>query len=105
MNKIRKNDEIIMLSGKDRSKRGKVELVLTKENKIVVGGLNLVKRHLKRRSEKEPGKIVSFPKPFNAGKAMLVCPHCNLPTRVSFVANDKGEKKRVCRKCKKIIDK
>ncbi len=102
MNKIKKNDEIVLLSGKDKGKRGKVTRFLTKENKVVVGGLNLYKRHLKRKSEKEQSQIVSIEKPLSISKVMVICPHCNRPTRVGFEANE-GKKQRMCKKCKKSI--
>lgn len=102
MNKIKKNDEVVMLSGKDKGKRGKITQVFIKENKVMVGGLNLYKRHLKRKSEKEQSQIVTIEKPLNVAKVMIICPHCNRPTRVGFEVM--GERKnRVCKKCKKQI--
>ena len=102
MNKIKKNDEVIIISGKDRGQRGKVETILLSEKKLVVGGLNLVKRHLKRRSEKEQSQIVTIAKPLDAAKVMVVCPHCNQGVRVGFITE--GDRKvRQCKKCKKPI--
>lgn len=102
MLKIKKNDEVIIIKGKDRKKRGHVMLVLIKENKVVVGGLNMYKRHLKRKSEKEQSQIISMEKPVAMGNVMLICPHCNLPTRVGFdLKSDK--KTRICKKCRKNI--
>lgn len=102
MLKIKKNDEVMIIKGKDRKKRGKVMLVLTRENKFVVGGLNMYKRHLKRKSEKEQSQIISMEKPVAGSNVMLICPHCNLPTRVGFDLT--GDKKtRICKKCRKNI--
>jgi large subunit ribosomal protein L24 len=102
MNKIKKNDEVVLLSGKDKDKRGKITRILPNSQKVVVGGMNLYKRHLKRKSEKEQSQIITIEKPLNMAKVMVVCPHCNRPTRVGFsVENEK--KIRVCKKCKKTI--
>jgi len=102
VNKIKKNDEVVLLSGKDKGKRGKITRILPKPQKVVVGGLNLYKRHLKRKSEKEQSQIVTIEKPLNRAKVMVVCPHCNRPARIGFsVENEK--KVRVCKKCKKMI--
>lgn len=102
MNKIKKNDEVVIISGKDKGKRGKTERVFAKRNQVVVGGLNLVKRHLKRRSEKEQSQIVTIAKPLNFSQVMVICPHCNVGVRVGFSAEGDG-KTRFCKKCRKKI--
>lgn len=102
MLKVKKNDEVIITTGKDSGKRGKITHILTKENKVVVGGLNMYKRHLKRKSEKEQSQIVTLEKPMSISNVKLICPHCNKPVRVGFEVQ--GETKiRVCKKCKKAI--
>lgn len=102
MNKIKKNDEVLILSGKDRGKRGKVTRIFAKEDKALVGGLNLYKRHLKRKSEKEQSQIVTIEKPLDISRVMVICPHCGRPTRVGF-GLDNVKKQRICKKCKKVI--
>lgn len=92
----------MVISGKDKNKRGKVSRVFTKTGKATIGGLNLYKKHVKRKSEKEQSQIITIEKPLNISKLMLVCTHCNQPTRVGiFVEKDK--KVRICKKCRKTI--
>lgn len=102
MLKLKNNDEVIITVGKDSGKRGKVTHILTKTNKVVVGGLNVYKRHLKRKSEKEQSQIISLEKPMAMSNVKLICPHCNKAVRVGF--ENSGEKKlRICKKCKKVV--
>jgi len=89
---------IIVTSGKDRGKKGKVQKVLPKAHAVLVAGLNLYKRHLKKRDEKHPAGIVELPRPLSAGKIALVCSACHKPTRIGYLIT-KTEKIRVCRKC------
>jgi large subunit ribosomal protein L24 len=99
MQKIKLNDEVVVTTGKDNGKRGKVVKILATEGKVVVGGLNVYKRHLKRKSEKEQSQIVTLEKPMNISNTQVICPHCNKAVRVGF--ETKGEEKlRVCKKCK-----
>ncbi len=99
--KIIKGDEIIVTAGKEKGRRGKVEKIVNSES-VVVSGLNLVKRHLKKRDEKSQGGIIDIPKPLPFGRIALVCPKCKKPTRVGYQVNAQ-EKHRICRKCKQMI--
>ncbi|MEK7165815.1 MAG: 50S ribosomal protein L24 [Patescibacteria group bacterium] len=98
MVKLKKGDEIIITIGKDKGKIGKVEQVIKKESTVLVPGLNLYKRHMKRRDEKQTGGIVDFPRPIPLGNVTLICPKCKKPTRVGFIVA-KSEKHRICKKC------
>lgn len=99
--KIRKGDNVQVMAGKDKGKQGKVERVWLKEEKVMVPGLNLYKKHVKKQAEK-PGEIVSIPRPYAVGKVALVCPKCKQITRVGYqIISDK--KTRVCRKCNASI--
>jgi large subunit ribosomal protein L24 len=100
--KFKKGDTIIVTIGKDAGKKGKIEKVLPKENKIIVAGINVYKRHMKRRDDKNPGGIIDRTLPITLGKVALLCPFCNKPTRVGFVVTQK-DKVRVCKKCGKKI--
>ncbi|HCS78463.1 TPA: 50S ribosomal protein L24 [Patescibacteria group bacterium] len=100
--KIKKGDEIMVTGGKDRGKRGKVETVLTKESAVVVPGLNVFKRHMKKRDAQNPGGIVDIPRALPLARVALICPKCKKPTRVGFQAAGK-EKHRICSKCKQLI--
>lgn len=96
--KIKKGDTILITAGKDKGKKGKVEKVFVAENTVLVPGLNIYKRHLKKRDEKHPGGITEFPRPLPVGNVALLCPSCGKPTRVGYLVVA-GEKHRVCRKC------
>lgn len=100
--KLRKGDTIKVTAGKDKGRTGKVEKVFSKEERVLVAGLNIYKRHLKRRDEKHPGGIVEIPRPFPLGNVALLCPSCSRPTRVGHLIA-KNEKVRICRKCGKKI--
>ena len=103
--KIKKGDQVVITLGKDRGKKGKVEQVLVKEGKLLVPGLNVFKKHLKKQDKNQPGGVVEFSRPLWPSKVALLCPKCNKPTRVSFEKQGKGkEKHRICRKCGQLID-
>jgi len=100
--KIKKGDLVQMICGKDKGKRGKVIKVLPKENRVVVEGLNLVKKHQKPKRAGQKGQIVLVPRPVDVSNVMLVCPHCGKPTRVGFQGK-RPNKVRICKKCKSVI--
>jgi large subunit ribosomal protein L24 len=96
--KIKKGDKVKIISGKDKGREGKVERVLAKSGKIVIPGINLYKRHIKKNDKMPQGGIVDLPRPIAANKVMLVCPKCKKPTRVGYLVNNK-KKVRICRRC------
>lgn len=100
--KLKKGDTIIVTTGKDKGRKGKIEKILPQEAGIVVAGVNVFKRHMKRRDEKRPGGIIDIVKPIDVAKVALVCPSCGKQTRVGFIVT-KSEKVRVCRKCGKKL--
>lgn len=102
--KIKKGDEVVVLSGKDKGRRGKVLRVFRKEGKVLVEGINKVKKHVKPQGKNKPGGIVETQMPLYISKVMVVCPSCQKPTRVGFQVSQK-EKYRVCKKCGSLIDK
>ncbi|MBU2632388.1 50S ribosomal protein L24 [Patescibacteria group bacterium] len=97
--KFRKGDTVKVVSGKDKGKEGKIETVFTKENKVLVGGVNLYKRHLKARSQAQPSEIITISKPLPVSNVALICPKCKLITRIGFNLEGKN-KVRICKKCK-----
>lgn len=95
---IKKGDTVIVLSGKDKGKKGTVLTVMPEDKKVIVEKVNVVKRHTKPRQQGEQGGIVSKEAPIYACKVMRVCPKCGKPTRpASKVTGDK--RVRVCKKC------
>ncbi|MFA6382867.1 MAG: 50S ribosomal protein L24 [Parcubacteria group bacterium] len=96
--KIKKNDQIKISAGKNKGKSGKVLRVFPVENKIIVEGLNLIKKHIRPRREGEKGQRIEIPGKMNVSNVMLVCPKCGKTTRIGH--KNIGEKKvRVCKKC------
>ena len=100
--KIIKEDTVLIISGKDRGKKGKVLEVFPKEDKIVVEGVNLKKKHQKPKKSGEKGQVISFPGPLSVSSVKLICPKCGKAARVGFKVTEKY-KVRVCKKCKQEI--
>ena len=101
--RIRKGDEVVVIAGRDRGKRGKVQEVDGASGKVVVAGVNLGKRHTKPNPTKnQKGGIIEQPMPLGLGKVMVVCPHCGKPTRVAH-RMDEDTKERVCKRCGEAI--
>lgn len=98
MLKFKKGDEVIITGGKDKGKKGKIEKVISSQSLVFLPGLNVYKKHLKKKDEKNPGGIVNFSRPLPFASIALICPKCAKPTRVGFKIESE-EKKRVCRKC------
>jgi len=96
--KIRKGDQVLIISGKDKGRKGKVIEASPKEGRIVVGGINLRKKHMRPKKAGEKGQIVELPGPLSVSNVKLICPKCKKTTRVGYKLE--GEKKyRVCKKC------
>ncbi|MBI1755364.1 50S ribosomal protein L24 [Candidatus Azambacteria bacterium] len=96
--KIRKNDNVFIMTGKDRGKSGKVLQALPKEGRVVVQGMNMAKHHQRPRKTGEKGQILSKETPLDVSKVMVVCPKCAKPTRIGFRVEG-GNKSRICKKC------
>ncbi len=99
--KIKKGDKVKVLLGKDRGKEGTVAYMIVKEKKLLVEGVNIYKRHVKKQGKIEGG-IINLPKPLDISNVALICPNCKKPTRIGFKKVGK-EKLRICKKCKKEI--
>lgn len=100
--KIKKNDHVIIITGKDKGKTGKVLTAIPSLEKIIVESINIRKRHLKPKKQGEKGQIAQIPSAIHISNAMLLCSKCSKPTRVGYRVNESG-KFRVCKKCKEII--
>lgn len=101
--KIRKNDTVLVIRGKDRGKKGKVRFVYPVEERVLVDGVNMIKRHSKARAKVRQAGIIELEAPVHISKVMLVCNKCTQPTRVGFRFLE-GEKVRVCSSCHEVID-
>ena len=100
--RIHKGDAVLIISGKDKGKKGKVLKAFPKEGKILIEGINLRKRHQKPKKGGEKGQIIQLPAPINVSNVKLICPKCGKPIRVGYKIE--GEKKyRLCKKCNQEI--
>jgi large subunit ribosomal protein L24 len=103
---IRKNDNVVVTTGKDRGKRGRVLRMTPDKNRLVVEGVNIMKRHTKANPQKNiKGGLVEREAPLHASNVQLVCPECGKPTRIGKKILEDGRKVRVCRKCEGVVDK
>ncbi len=101
--KIRKNDLVMVIKGKDRGKTGKVMRVLPDEERVVVERLNIVKRHSKPRGAASPGGIVEKEAPLRISNVMFFCERCNAPVRLGIKVAKDGERSRMCRRCGEAV--
>ncbi|HMF51417.1 MAG TPA: 50S ribosomal protein L24 [Candidatus Saccharimonadales bacterium] len=101
---IRRNDSVIVISGKERGKTGKVLRVHREENSVIIERVNLVKRHTKPRGPQQPGGIVEKEAAIDASNVMILCDKCNAPVRVGRKVLSDGKKIRICRRCKEALD-
>jgi large subunit ribosomal protein L24 len=103
---IRKNDSVLVITGKDRGKRGRVLKVLPDKNRLVVEGVNMIKRHTKPNPSRQvKGGIVARESALHASNVQLVCPECGVQTRIGHKLLGDGRKVRICRKCEGVVDK
>ncbi len=96
---IRKSDTVIVLSGKDKGKKGKVLSTIPSSGKVLVEGVNMCTKHRKPRRQTDPGGIMHQESPIYACKVMHVCPKCAKPTRAAHVIAEDGTKSRKCKQC------
>ena len=101
---IKKNDTIVVLSGKEKNKRGRVLSVYPLKEQVLVEKVNVIKRHMKPSKKYAQGGIIEREAPLHISNIMLLCPKCNKPTRVGNTMLQTGKKVRVCRKCREVMD-
>lgn len=102
--KIRKNDMVLVIAGKDKGKKGKVRQALPKKDMVFVEGVNMVKRHSRARRAARQAGIIELEAPIHVSNVMLICSKCNKPTRVGYRFLADGRKARICRVCYEVID-
>ena len=105
MNKVhvKTGDTVVVLSGKDKGKKGTVFAVSPEERKVIVEKVNMVSKHVKPRKMGEPGGIIKAEGALYADKVQIVCPRCKKPTRIGHKLFEDGSKARICRKCGEVI--
>ena len=101
---LRLDDNVLVLSGKDRGKTGKITRLSRKTGRIVVEKVNMRTKHVKKQAG-QAGQKITFEAPFAASKAMVICPHCSKATRLGMLTLKNGGKQRVCKKCSQSVDK
>ncbi|MGE5396459.1 MAG: 50S ribosomal protein L24 [Chitinophagales bacterium] len=101
---IKKGDTVMVVTGKDAGKKGKILKVLPDKNRVVIEGINRVKKHQRPTRALPQGGILRIESPIHASNVMLLCNKCNRPTRLGHKILSTGEKVRFCRKCNEIVD-
>jgi len=102
--KIRKNDTVLVIAGKDNGKKGKVRRAHPKDKKVTIDGINMIKRHSRTGGQARQAGIIEMEAPISVAKVMLICNKCDKPTRIGYRFLDDGKKARICYRCHEIID-
>ncbi len=102
---IKRDDKVVVISGKEKGKKGKVLITEPKNNKVIIEKVNMVTKHEKPKGQGKPGGIIHQEAPVHASKVMLVCGKCGKATRLAFKMLEDGNKVRVCKKCGETFDK
>jgi len=102
--RIRKDDTVLVITGKDKGKKGKVRFAYPKKQRVLVEGINFIKKHSRARGRVRQAGIIDLEAPIHISNVMLLCQKCNHPTRIGFTFLEDGRKVRICRSCKEVID-
>jgi large subunit ribosomal protein L24 len=101
---VHKDDTVLVIAGKDKGKRGRVREVHPADNKVIVEGINVMRKHTRGRAGARQAGIVEVEAPMDASKVMVVCAKCNKPVRVAHTFLADGSKARSCRNCNELLD-
>ena len=104
MERVKKEDLVLITKGKDRGRSGTVRVVIPSDNRVIVSGVNVVKRHMKPRGPQQPGGIIEREAPISLANVRPLCPSCNKPVRVGFRVLPDDRKVRYCKKCDANFD-
>ena len=102
--KIKKDDNVLVIAGKDKGKKGKVRFAYPKHERVLVEGVNFVKKHARAARQARQAGIIEREAPISISEVMLLCNKCNHPTRVGLKVLEDGKKVRVCRVCHEVVD-
>ena len=102
--KIRKNDTVLVIAGKDKGKKGKVRFAYPKDKRVIVEGINFIKKHSRARRQARQAGIIDLEAPIHVSDVMLFCDKCNNPVRIGSRFLEDGRKVRFCRSCHEVID-
>jgi len=101
---IKKNDTVMVIAGNEKGKRGRVLAVYPKKDRVLIEGINIVKKHMRPNRRYTQGGIIEREAPIHRSNVMLVCPKCDRPTRYGNRVLENGKKVRVCKKCGEVMD-
>jgi large subunit ribosomal protein L24 len=102
--KIRKGDNVMVMTGRERGKQGRVQRVLRQDGRVVIEGVNMTIRHVRSRPGVQQAGRITLEAPVNTSNVRVVCPHCNKAARVGFSILDDSRKVRICKKCHEAIE-
>lgn len=102
--KIKKDDTVLVITGKDKGKKGKVRFAHPKDNMLLVEGVNFIKRHTRAQKQARQAGIIEREAPLPISNVMIVCPRCNKPARIGYRRLEDGRRVRVCHSCGEVID-
>src|SRR5689334_21840865 len=94
--KLKKGDKVKVIAGKDKGRDGVVDRVYGKSNKVLINGINVYKRHVKKNDQLPQGGVVDLPRPIDVAKVMFICPKCGKESKLGYVV-EKGKKSRICK--------
>jgi large subunit ribosomal protein L24 len=101
---IKKNDTVLVISGGEKGKKGRVISVYPLKDKLLIERINIIKRHMKPSKKYTQGGIIEKEAPLHISKVMLLCPKCGKPTRIGNTVLSDGKKARTCKKCREVIE-
>lgn len=101
---VKKGDHVLVLSGKDKGKKGKIMSVIPEKSSVIVEGVNMITKHAKPRNRYQQGGLVHQEAPIHSSNVMYICDKCGKPTKIGREILENGEKARTCKKCSEVID-
>jgi large subunit ribosomal protein L24 len=101
--KIKKEDTVLVIVGKDKGKKGKVRQVMPKDSVLIIEGVNIIKRHMKPRGQARQAGIIEREAPLQISNVMLICPKCSKPVRIQSKVLEDDKRVRICGKCNEVI--
>ena len=102
--KIHKDDNVLVIAGKNKGKKGKVRFVFPDENRVLIEGINMIKTHSRAKAQVRQAGLIEREAPINLANVMIICKSCNKPARIGFKRLEDGRKVRICRNCQEVID-
>jgi len=102
--KIHKDDNVLVITGKNKGKKGKVRFVFPDQNRVLIEGINMIKTHSRAKAQVRQAGLIEREAPINLANVMIICKSCNKPARIGFKRLEDGRKVRICRNCQEVID-